>query len=383
MQTLYRRPLPEQQIAFSSDEGRQLFREALSQNQAESFFALSEQFHTQAEPAYCALGTLVMVLNALGVDPGRLWKGPWRWFSEELLDCCYPLEAVKKEGLTIEQFACLARCNGATVEARRAQNSTLEEFRAAILRASASAHAPFLVASYSRKSLGQTGDGHYSPIAAYHQGRDLALILDVARFKYPPHWVSVSALFAAMLPLDPSTQQSRGFFLLERSGAPCTLCFRIHGQGFDWRVILEHLTQTAPANLAKQNPGTTEDALAALVISLSPELFSMLELTEPADPEHQAEQRAMQAALEALPLFAMLQRHQPTPANRLQWRPSPSLLVMLLLIAGEHLFSQLPDELRASLKELYQPLLLQSPLREEVTRLREQLGLLRGFSAVL
>jgi glutathione gamma-glutamylcysteinyltransferase len=47
------------------------------------------------EPAFCGLGTLAMVLNALGVDPKRVWKGPWRWFSEQLLDCCEPLEVVK------------------------------------------------------------------------------------------------------------------------------------------------------------------------------------------------------------------------------------------------------------------------------------------------
>jgi hypothetical protein len=34
----------------------------------EGFFSLSEQFHTQAEPAYCGLGSLVMGLNALGID---------------------------------------------------------------------------------------------------------------------------------------------------------------------------------------------------------------------------------------------------------------------------------------------------------------------------
>ena len=39
------------------------------------FFRLIEQFHTQGEPAYCGLGTVAMVLNALGradffVEPG-------------------------------------------------------------------------------------------------------------------------------------------------------------------------------------------------------------------------------------------------------------------------------------------------------------------------
>jgi len=40
-----------------------------------------------------------------------------------------------------------------------------------------------LIVSYSRKVLGQTGDGHFSPIGGYHKSRDLVLIMDVARFK--------------------------------------------------------------------------------------------------------------------------------------------------------------------------------------------------------
>ena len=41
---------------------------------------------SQLQPGACrspelVAGTLAMVLNALGVDPGRKWKGPWRWFS--------------------------------------------------------------------------------------------------------------------------------------------------------------------------------------------------------------------------------------------------------------------------------------------------------------
>ena len=43
------------------------------------YFKLAAQFQTQDEPSYCGLSTLVMVLNTLGVDPGRVWKGPWRW----------------------------------------------------------------------------------------------------------------------------------------------------------------------------------------------------------------------------------------------------------------------------------------------------------------
>jgi len=79
----------------------------------ENYFLLAAQYRTQSEPAFCGLGTLTMALNALSIDPGRVWKGPWRWFSEEMLDCCTSLETVKKQGITLSQFVCLARCNGA------------------------------------------------------------------------------------------------------------------------------------------------------------------------------------------------------------------------------------------------------------------------------
>src|SRR5437016_8965536 len=92
-QTLYRRPLPSDAIAFSSPEGRQILVEALATEGLNGYFRLAEQFHTQSDPAFCGLGSLVVALNALAIDPERLWKGPWRWFTEDLLDCCVPLRS--------------------------------------------------------------------------------------------------------------------------------------------------------------------------------------------------------------------------------------------------------------------------------------------------
>ena len=68
--------------------------------------------------------------------------------------------------------------------------------------------------SYSRRSFQQTGDGHFSPVGGYHCGRDLVLILDVARFKYPPHWVPLTMLYEAMSCLDPVTGLPRGYLLM-------------------------------------------------------------------------------------------------------------------------------------------------------------------------
>src|SRR5881394_1646491 len=141
-ETLYRRPLPPNAIAFSSPAGRQIFAEALAAEGLNGYFPLAEQFHTQSEPAYCGLGSLVVALNALAIDPGRTWKGPWRWFGEELLDCCKSLDAATAEGLTLTEVACLARCNGATTEVVHAAPDGpggLDGFREALI---ASCRAP-------------------------------------------------------------------------------------------------------------------------------------------------------------------------------------------------------------------------------------------------
>ena len=57
--SFYRRPLPESAIEFSSPEGRRVFSEALARGGLDGYFRIAEQFHTQADPAFCGLGTLV------------------------------------------------------------------------------------------------------------------------------------------------------------------------------------------------------------------------------------------------------------------------------------------------------------------------------------
>lgn len=213
--THYKRPLPNTAVAFASPEGRQLFAEALTTDGMVGYFPLAEQFHTQSEPAYCGLGSLVMALNALAIDPGRLWKGSWRWFAEDMLDCCLPLAEIRERGLSIDELACLARCNGAEVTVERADTNNLGAWRDA-LQSAASGDA-IIVASYDRAAVGQTGSGHFSPVGGFHASRDLVLILDVARFKYPPHWVSAEHLWQAMQADDPAIGRARGWIALRRS----------------------------------------------------------------------------------------------------------------------------------------------------------------------
>lgn len=226
--TFHRRLLPPPAISFSSIEGQKLFAEALNLGYLSGYFQLAEHFTTQGHPAFCGLGSLTMALNALLIDPGRIWQGTWRWFDESMLNCCESLEVVREKGITLSKLSCLANCNGANVTLKYGNSATLEEFRNDLKLIStlpAPSQPTVMVASYSRKVLKQTGIGHFSPIGGYHPEKDMVLIMDVARFKYPPHWVPAEDLFSALQTIDEETGKSRGYILLSASSRMYTECF--------------------------------------------------------------------------------------------------------------------------------------------------------------
>ncbi|EPB66707.1 hypothetical protein ANCCEY_14198, partial [Ancylostoma ceylanicum] len=64
----YRRALPSSCVDFSSEEGKQLFKESLLEGNANIYFRLAAQFRTQDEPAYCGLSTLGYVMLQLRTD---------------------------------------------------------------------------------------------------------------------------------------------------------------------------------------------------------------------------------------------------------------------------------------------------------------------------
>ena len=86
-------------MAFSSAAGRLLFVDSLASKGLEVYFILAEAYQSQGlhqvnfylvsdflnegHPAFCGLGSLTMSLNALLMDPGRIWQGVWRWFGTD------------------------------------------------------------------------------------------------------------------------------------------------------------------------------------------------------------------------------------------------------------------------------------------------------------
>lgn len=367
--SLYRRPLPESLIPFSSERGRELFREALAGGTLETFFPLIEQFHTQADPAFCGLGSLVMALNALAVDPGRVWRGSWRWFSEELLDCCTPLSRVQLTGLSLEEVACLARCNGADVELSRPEQGGIDELRAAV-SASARSTRQVLIASYCRSALGQTGSGHFSPIGGYHVERDLVLVLDVARFKYPPHWVPLATFFAAMQSTDPVTSRSRGWLTLQKRQTPAAIAqFLVCADGLGIKGTLERLITTQAARCRELSPPTLEALLRASSEALGASgLLERARFRAPQTPEHEALFAELSSLLQQLPLYGRASRHL-----------GPALaapLVLWWLAAPPAAFGELPASLESELEELVDLSRVPARLAPELELLRSQVEFL-------
>ncbi|KAJ3067015.1 hypothetical protein HDU98_009751, partial [Podochytrium sp. JEL0797] len=206
--------------SFNSPEGKKLFKLSLAAGTAESFLHLSGNLAHQSEPAFCGLGSLAIVLNALEIDPNRSWKGAWRWYDETLLDCCSPLETIKAKGITFDEFASLAGCNGLQVETKRVggkEGVSKQEFVADLKRVCGDSEGSRqMVVSFSRKVLHQTGDGHFSPVGCFHEETGMVLVLDVARFKYPSYFVKLDVLYEAMKPVDKVTGKSRGYFVLSK-----------------------------------------------------------------------------------------------------------------------------------------------------------------------
>ncbi|XP_020250398.1 glutathione gamma-glutamylcysteinyltransferase 1-like isoform X2 [Asparagus officinalis] len=233
----------------------------------EGFFKLISYFQTQSEPAYCGLASLSMVLNALAIDPGRKWKGPWRWFDESMLDCCEPLEKIKAEGITFGKVACLAHCAGAKVEALRTSQSTIDDFRKHVIKCTSSEDC-HVITSYNRKVFNQTGTGHFSPIGGYHAGRDMALILDVARFKYPPHWIPLSLLWEAMESMDVLTGHPRGFMLISKLQRAPSLLYTLSCRHDSWVSTAKYLIDDVPILLKAEGLKAVPDVLSLILRSL-------------------------------------------------------------------------------------------------------------------
>jgi hypothetical protein len=213
-------PLPQNLVGAATDSGEALLIDA---DAREAYFSLASNFLTQKNQAYCGVASIVMVLNAMQLPAPVVPEfDPYRTFTQDnVLDArteaVLPREVIMKKGMTLDQIGGLLSLQPVTVEVHHAADSSLDAFRGKAREYLAKPD-HFVIVNYLRKAIGQEKGGHISPLAAFDVESDRFLILDVARYKYPPVWVKASELFAAMNTQDADNQnKTRGFVLVSKT----------------------------------------------------------------------------------------------------------------------------------------------------------------------
>ena len=203
--------LPAHLFALAHPVGQQRL---LQSNYNQAYWPLASYFETQRNQAYCSVATSVMALNALGVTrPVTALYPDFGFFTQQgFFDGIHPRvaspEGVSKEGMTLEQLGAALGHFPLRVQVVPGDSLDIEQLRESDR---------FVLLNFNRRFIGQAGGGHWSPLAAYHEASDSALLLDVARYKYPPVWVPLAHLLAAAQDPDRVSGKARGMLVVSKS----------------------------------------------------------------------------------------------------------------------------------------------------------------------
>ena len=185
----------------------------------ENFWKLVRFYESQKHGTYCSVATSVIALNALSIKPPQsIVLGKYRlftqddFFSDQVSSVIQQSDVIER-GMSLEELANVLKIFPLNVLKYEACALSHEEMRDLLVTALKNPK-QCVLALYQRKVLKQEGGGHWSPLAAYDSASDSFLILDVARFKYPPLWVSATELMNAMQTKN-IYDKSRGFIIIE------------------------------------------------------------------------------------------------------------------------------------------------------------------------
>jgi hypothetical protein len=189
------------------------------------YFPISVAFETQKNQAYCGVASMVMALNALGVPaPMSPEFQPYAIFTQDNVlddktDAILPRDTLAHHGMTLDQLGQILSLYPVAAEVHHVASGGVDEFRKQASEALATGHR-FVLVNFLRKTLGEERGGHISPLGAYDENADRFLLLDVARYKYPPVWVKTSDLFDAMNTTDSDNDnKTRGYVLVSGQGS--------------------------------------------------------------------------------------------------------------------------------------------------------------------
>jgi len=183
------------------------------------YYLIVSGLDAQINQVYCGLATSAAIINSLRflhqfplpIDP---IYAPYHYATQtDLFNECV-IEEVMLDGssiwkypmgVTLSQVEKLLGCflEGWEVEKVNVDPNTvtLEMMRDDMKNALAEESSRVLI-NYNRKGVGQDGGGHFSPIGSYHPPSDSFLIMDVAKYKYPPVWAKAEALHKSLASID-------------------------------------------------------------------------------------------------------------------------------------------------------------------------------------
>jgi hypothetical protein len=186
------------------------------------FFKLQEGWDAQWNQAFCAVAASAALLNSLlgltdlPIDPSY---DPYPYATQDnMFNECTNANVIHRNGTydgifvepyglgmdqTKEMISCHLSSDSWSVEAYHVDPTqiSIEKMRRDLLTALMSPTSRVMI-NFDRSSVNQHGGGHWSPIGSYSRANDAFLVMDVAKYKYPPAWIPATTLYQALCTLD-------------------------------------------------------------------------------------------------------------------------------------------------------------------------------------
>lgn len=211
--------IPNRLFALSHPIGQQRL---LQSDYRQAYWPLATYFETQRNQAYCSVATSVIALNALGLPrPATALYPDFPFFTQQdffsgVDKRIADPEIVAREGMTLDQLSAVLTHYPVAVEKVSADALDAGQLRE-LLKKHLREPDRFVLFNFNRSFIGEIGSGHWSPLAAYHEASDTVLLMDVARYKYPPVWVPLADLLRGAQDHDSLSGKARGLLVISRN----------------------------------------------------------------------------------------------------------------------------------------------------------------------
>ena len=185
------------------------------------YWQLAPSFTAQITQSYCSVASAVTVLNAMPIQkPVDPTYAPYAYFTQENFFTPEVTRVISPKtvlaiGMTREQMAEVLNRQGVSAKSIPGDTFTDDSLRD-LLKNALGDDGQFVLANYLRAVFGQVGGGHWSVLAAYDAQTDRVLILDVAKYKYTPAWVTIDDLRQAIATTDTTSNKPRGLVIVAK-----------------------------------------------------------------------------------------------------------------------------------------------------------------------